>query len=379
MNGIPVARLFGFEIRIHPSWIFIVALVAVIVERQVQESPLPIDSVTGWVIGAVTAGAFLLSVLAHEVAHGIVARRRGIDVGPITLYFFGGSASFQLESDRPKDEAAIALAGPVASLAIGAILVLLAVAATATRHPVGEAAAVIALVLAVLNLILGGANLIPAYPLDGGRVVRAAIWARTGDEREGARAAAASGRFVGWALVGAGLVLVLFFDDVVDGLMLGLSGWFLGGASRGISRRLAVQELLKDVRVADVMDKEVGTVAPHLTVDTFADRLLEGGEGLAMPVLQDEVVVGLIGASQLRRLRRKAWQTTRAEDLMVAPPTLPLVGPGDTLWSALDRLRRTGLDGLPVVEGVRLLGVVTRKAIVATIQSRAQAEGVSLR
>jgi Zn-dependent protease/CBS domain-containing protein len=378
VNGIPVARLIGFEIRIHPSWIFIVALVAVIVERQVQESPVAIDAVTGWIIGAVTAGAFLLSVLAHELAHGVVARRRGIDVGPITLFFFGGSASFQLESDRPRDEAAIALAGPVASLAIGILLVLLAFAGDATGHPAGQTVAVIALVLAVLNLILGGVNLIPAYPLDGGRIVRAAVWARKGDERDGARAAAASGRFVGWALIAAGLVLVLL-EQVVDGLMLGLCGWFLGGASRGISRRLAVQDLLKGVRVGDVMDKEVGTVAPHLTVDTFAERLLEGGEGLAMPVLRDDVVVGLIGASQLRRLRRNAWQTTRAEDLMVGPPTLPLVGPEDTLWSALDRLRRTGLDGLPVVEGVRLLGVVTRKAIVTTIQSRAQIQGVSLR
>jgi Zn-dependent protease/predicted transcriptional regulator len=378
VNGIPVARLLGFEIRIHPSWIFIVALVAVIVEGQVRVLAPEIDVVSGWVIGAATAGAFLLSVLAHEVAHGIVARRRGIDVGPITLYFFGGSASFQLESDRPRDEAAIALAGPLASLVIGALLVLVALALYVTREPAVEPALVIALLLAVLNLILGGVNLIPAYPLDGGRVVRAVVWARKGDEREGARAAAASGRYVGWALIAGGLVLVLR-GNVVDGLMLGLSGWFLGGASRGIARRLAVQELLKDVRVGDVMDKEVGTVSPHLTVDTFADRLLEGGEGIAMPVLRDEVVVGLIGASQLRRLGRKAWQTTRAEDLMVAPPTLPLVGPEDTLWSALDRLRRSGLDGLPVVEGVRLLGVVTRKAIVATIQSRAQIEGVSLR
>ncbi len=378
MNGIPIARIFGFEIRIHPSWIFIVALVAVIVEREVRQIAIGIDSVSGWIIGAVTAGAFLLSVLAHELAHGIVARRRGIEVGPITLYFFGGSASFQLESDRPRDEAAIALGGPVASLAIGVLLVVAAFVANATGHPAGQIVAVIAYVLAVLNLILGGANLIPAYPLDGGRLVRAAVWARKGDEREGARAAAASGRYMGWALVAAGLVLVLA-NDVVDGLMLGLSGWFLGSASRGITRRLAVQELLKDVRVGDVMDKEVGTVAPHLTVDTFADRLLEGGEGLAMPVLRDELVVGLIGASQLRRLRRKAWQTTRAEDLMIVPPTLQLVGPEDTLWSALDRLRRTGLDGLPVVEGVRLLGVVTRKAIVKTIQNRAQTEGVSLR
>jgi Zn-dependent protease/predicted transcriptional regulator len=378
VNGIPVARLFGFEIRIHPSWIFIVALVAVIVERQVREIAAGIDVVSSWIIGAVTAGAFLISVLAHELAHGVVARRRGLDVGPITLYFFGGSASFQLESDRPRDEAAIAFAGPVVSLVLGVLLVVAAFALDTVDHPATQAAAVIALVLAVLNLILGGANLIPAYPLDGGRIVRAAVWARRGDEREGARAAAASGRYVGWALIGAGLVLVLQ-NAIVDGLMLGLSGWFLSGASRGISRRLAVQELLKDVRVGDVMDKEVGTVAPHLTVDTFADRLLEGGEGIAMPVLRDEEVVGLIGASQLRRLRRKLWQTTRAEDLMVVPPTLPLVGPEDTLWSALDRIRKSGLDGLPVVEGMQLLGVVTRKAIVATIQTRAQTEGISLR
>lgn len=376
MNGIPVARLLGFEIRIHASWVLIVALVAVLVVGQLElllpGAAMPVR----WAVGAIIAAGFLLSVLAHELGHGIAARRRGIDVGPITLYFFGGSASFHLESDRPRDEAVIALAGPGVSLVIGALLGLFGLAADAGLAGL-RAVGGVALVLAALNVVLGAANLVPAYPLDGGRVVRAVVWARTGDERRGARAAAMSGRIVGWILIGAGLAIMLQGDSA-DGLMLALSGWFLGSASRAIVRRLAVQDLLADLRVGDVMERGVNSIPPNLTVDTFASQLLDGTSG-ALPVVRDDAIVGLVGASQVRRLRRSKWSTTRAEDLMVAPPTLPLVAAGDTLWSALDGLRRTGLDGLPVVEGAGLLGVVTRDAIVATIQSQARLRGVSLR
>jgi Zn-dependent protease len=325
----------------------------------------------------VIAAGFLVSVLAHELGHGFAARRRGIDVGPITLYFFGGSASFHLESDRPRDEAAIAVAGPGVSLVIGACLGLFGLVANGSTIPALQAPGGIALVLAALNLVLGAANLVPAYPLDGGRVVRAAVWARTGDERRGAGAAATSGRVVGWILIGAGFALMLR-GDTADGVMLALSGWFLGGASRSIVRRLAVQDLLAGVRVGDVMERGVSSISPNLTVDTFATQLLAGGAP-ALPVVADGVILGVVSASQVRRLRRGKWAGTHARDLMVAPPTLPVVGAGDTLWSALDGLRRTGLDGLPVVEDAGLLGIVTRDAIVATIQSRARVRGVTLR
>jgi Zn-dependent protease len=331
-----------------------------------------------WLTGGVVAAAFLLSVLSHELGHGVAARRRGIDVGPITLYFFGGSASFQLESDRPRDEAIVAGAGPVVSLVIGALLGAFALGLGTLGDPFLRGVASVILVVAALNLILGGINLVPAYPLDTGRVVRALVWARTGDERKGARMAARTGRAIGWVLIGSGITLMVI-DDTLDGLMLALTGWFLGSASRGIDRRLIVQDLLHGVRVEDVMEREVPSVAPNLTVDTFAERLLEGGEGSAMPVLQDEEIVGLIGATQLRRLRKGAWATTRAEDLMVAPPRLPFIGARDTLWSALDHLRRTGLDGLPVVDAGALLGIVTRQVIAETIQSRAKIRGVTIR
>jgi len=378
MNGLPVARLFGFEVRIHPSWILIGALVTVLVVSQLDANAPAVPIPLRWVAGAVIAVAFFLSVLAHELGHGIMARRRGIEVGPITVFFFGGSASFQLESDRPRDEAAVALAGPAVSIAIGALLAAFAAIGGASGIAALEAASLVAIVLAALNLILGAANLIPAYPLDGGRVVRAVVWARSGDERRGARAAATSGRYVGWLLVGAGLAVILL-GQTVDGLMLGLAGWLLGSASRAIIRRLAVQELIEGVSVADVVDRQVSGVPPQLTVDTFAERLMEGGDGSALPVVRDDEVLGVIGAAQLRRLGRRAWPNTRAEQVMVGPPSMSTLALGDSLWSALDRLRRTGLDGLPVMEGEGFVGLITRRLIATAIQDRAKLRGVSIR
>lgn len=381
MSGVPIARILGFEIRLHFSWILIVALIAIYVADTAGRGSPALPGVIGWLIGGLVAAAFLLSVLAHELAHAVVARRRGVDGGPITLFFFGGSASLQFESDRPRDDAAIALAGPLASLTIGGVLFVIGLGVAVVAGPNDDVLAGTAFVIAAisaLNFILGAINLLPAYPLDGGRLVRALVWARTGDERVGARAAATTGRTAGWLLIGIGLALILGGRQV-DGVMAGVAGWALSTASRAVGRRLVVQELLRDVRVADVMEREVATVSPHLTVDTFADRILDDGGGSALPVMSNDQVVGLIGMGQLRRLGRRAWSTTRAGDVMVSPPSLPLLGPDDSVWSALDRLRRANLDGLPVVEGMRLLGVVSRRAILATIQARAQVQGISLR
>ncbi len=378
MSGWPVARLFGFEIRIHLSWILIGALVTVLVVNQLETNAPGLPMPLRWLTGAGIAVAFFLSVLAHELGHGIVARRRGLEVGPITVFFFGGSASFQLESDRPRDEAAVAIAGPAVSLVIGSVLAAVGLVLQASADETVRAAGLVSLVLASLNLILGAANLVPAYPLDGGRVVRAVFWARSGDEKRGARAAATSGRGVGWGLIGGGLA-VMVSGNTLDGLLLGLSGWLLGSASRGIARRIAVQELIEDVRVGDVVDRAISTVSPQLTVDTFADRLFEGGDGSALPVVRNDQVIGVIGGAQLRRLSRKAWATTRAEDVMVGPPSMSALAPGDSLWSALDRLRRTGLDGLPVMVDGGFVGLVTRQLVATAIQDRAKLRGVTIR
>ena len=377
MNGVPIARLFGFEIRIHVTWVLILATATVLAETEIESAEPSVPPLTRWAIGAVIAAAFLVSVLAHELGHAVAARARGIDVGPMTLYFFGGTASFQTEFDDPRSATIVTAAGPVVSLALAGVIGTIGVALRSVGGLVLDPLGVLLLAIAGLNVLVGGINLVPAYPLDGGRLVRAVAWLRTRDERRGSAFAAVVGRAVGWLLIGSGIT-VMAIEDPLDGLMLAISGWFLSGASRGIERRLMVQDLLQGVRVEDVMDRGVAGVTPNLTLDTFAERLL-GNEGSAVPVVRDDALVGLVGVSQVRRLRRGSWSTTRAQDVMVTPPSLPLVEARDTLWSALDRLRRAGLDALPVVEGGGLLGLVTKEGIAEAIQSRARMRGVVLR
>ncbi|HXG40993.1 MAG TPA: site-2 protease family protein, partial [Candidatus Limnocylindrales bacterium] len=193
MSGLPVARLFGFEIRLHLSWVVILAVVTLVVATQLVVPEPGWASWVPWAIGAASAAGLLGSILVHELAHGLVARRRGITTSGLTLYFFGGSASLELEADRPGDEAAIAIAGPLASLGLAVAAVVVAQAATAVGPLLGPVADT-ALVLAGLNALVGLMNLVPAYPFDGGRVVRAVAWARTGDEATGSRVAGIAGR-----------------------------------------------------------------------------------------------------------------------------------------------------------------------------------------
>ncbi len=179
MNALPVARLFGFEIRVHVSWAIILALIAVSVVTQVGLLAPDASPAVGWLIGAVVAAGFLLSALAHELGHAVAARRAGLPGGPVVVYVFGGAAGPDLETTRPRDEATIALAGPLVSLAIGFAFVavfLLTLAAGDPQAGVTATIGRIAVVIGLLNLLLGLVNLLPAYPLDGGRVVRAIVW-----------------------------------------------------------------------------------------------------------------------------------------------------------------------------------------------------------
>jgi Zn-dependent protease len=377
LNGIPVARLLGFEIRIHPSWILIVALIGVTVVGQLEVAAPDLEIALRWAVGALVAALFFASAVAHELGHAIVARRRGLDAGPITIHFFGGSASFEPEADNARDEAAIALAGPTVSLAVGAIFVAFAALVTGLGGTAWQGPASVAAILGTLNLMLGAINLLPAYPLDGGRLARAVAWARTGDARLGVQAVARSGRIVGWGLVGAGLLVILLVD-ALTGVMLGAAGWFLSTAATQIERRVGIEALLDGVRVDEIMERDLPTIPPQLTVDTFAERVLGPGPVVpALPVVRDDELLGLVAATRLRRLRRRAWQTTRAAEIMVGPPELRLLAPDALVWPALEEIRRSGLDGLPVVGEAGLLGVLTRRSIAGAILERQHAAEAS--
>ncbi len=212
MIGVPVARILGIEVRLQLGWVLVVALVATLATVQVAEVDPTVQPVVQWLLGGVVALGFFVSALAHDLSHAVVARRRGVEVGSIVISFFGGATPQDPTSPNPGHDLAIAVSGPAVSIALGAGLALAATLLSASGTTIALVVAQVLAVLAVLNLILGLVNLVPAYPLDGGRIVRAFAWRRTGLERDGWRASAAMGRATGTLVIvgGAGLILIVF-------------------------------------------------------------------------------------------------------------------------------------------------------------------------
>jgi Zn-dependent protease len=377
MSGVPVARLFGVEVRLHLSWIFIIAIITVTVGGRLGQLQPADDAAFSWAIGLVASLGFLATVVAHELAHALVSRRTGLPVDAISVHFVGSPATVDIRAATPRAEAAVALAGPAMSLGLGLLLIAFAVLGISSGIAPFRILGSVLFIIGVLDLVLAGVSIVPAFPLDGGRVVRAVVWARTGDERRGARAAGTVGRWVGWLLIGAGLAIILT-GDTVDGAMVGLIGWFLSASARSVDRWLLLEGLITGVRVDEAMEPKLETISPQLTLDTFASQLLDGTLGPALPVVRDEILVGIIGALQVRGVPRRDWPSTRTGDVMVDVADLPLVGPEEMLADGLERLRTSRLDGLPVRDGATLRGVLTRRSIAVALRARADLSGVTL-
>ena len=360
--GIPVARLFGIEIRVTFGWVFVLAIIAVVAVGELTAIDPALDGVIGWVLGAIVAAGFFVSSVSHDLAHALVARRRGIEVRSIGVSFFGGATPFDPASGNPGDDAMIAASGPLVSLGIGAALFALTTGVVAAAGEFNALAAVLT-VLVFLNVLLGLVNLVPAYPLDGGRIVRDLVWRKSGSERSGWRAAARTGRLTGMVITGVGIAYFAFRQDMT-GLMVALTGWFFVMSANAVRDRIRLDDLLGGHTVREAMDEDPPTVTPALTVDTFAGQLLDGGSPLfAVPVVDGERVIGILGPNQLRRMRRSDWATTRVGEVMATPPKMTTLSADEPMRPALERMYRAGLDGLPVLEGDTLIGVLTRQGV----------------
>lgn len=369
IGGVPVARIFGIEVRVSFAWAILVALVTLIGSQQASVTAPTLPPAIHWLIGLVVAIAFLVTVIAHELAHALVGRRRGVPATTIQLGFVGGLAPLSIEAPRPRDELAIAVAGPLVSLVVAAVTIGLAAAAGFAGGPFGALGGGL-LVVGGLNLVLGLLSLLPGMPLDGGRIVRALAWARTGDRDRAGTVTTQVGRYLGWGLVASGVVMALA-DVVSGGLMTLLLGWFLATGSRTLDRRLDLERILRGATVGDATRRDVPRVAPNLTVDTFADRF-EGPDRVScIPVVEGDTVLGVIGRRSLRRIGRGSLATTRAAELMRTPPAAPFLAPEGDLWAAVEMMNSHDLEGLAVVVDGLLDGVVMRESIGDLIQARA--------
>jgi Zn-dependent protease/predicted transcriptional regulator len=376
MNGVPIARILGFEIRLHVSWVFIVAIVTVTVAGRLTEFQPEISPAVTWVVGLIGSLGFLATVIAHELAHAVVARRDGATARVLVVHFVGSPAPIDAIASSPRAEAAMAVAGPLVSFLLGTILVALAFGSLILGSWAGAVADVL-FIIGALNLLLAGVSLVPAFPLDGARLVRAAAWARSGSQRTGTKAAGVVGKWSGRAALVLGLAIILT-GETPDGIMIALVGWFLMASARSVDRWLILDDLLQGMSVAEAMEKDLATISPQLTLDTFAAGILDGTVTPALPVLRDDVLVGIIGLAQVRAVSQRNWSSTRTEDVMVGKPDMPTASPDDRLTDALEHLRESHLDGLAVLDGDTLRGVLTRRSIAALLHARAEARGQAL-
>ena len=372
-SGLPIARLFGIEIRVSFAWAVLLAIVTLLGAQQAALTAPELVAPVQWLIGAAIATGFLVSVVAHELAHALVGRRYGVESNTSVLGFVGGLAPLSIEARKPRDELAIALAGPMLSLALGGAMVGLGVL-DAVLAPVPGALARSFIVLGALNVILAAVSLLPGMPLDGGRVVRALAWARTGDRERAGGVTARVGRLLGFAVIGVGIAMALA-DLATEGLLVIALGWLLTTGARTLDQRLALERLLRGVTVREAMQADPPSVGPNLTVDTFADRY-EGPDGVpAMPVVDEDHVIGIIGRRRVQRLGRHRFGSTHASEVMAVPPQAPVLAPDDPLWDALDSMNNGGLEGLAVAVEGRLAGMLTRESVSEAVRNQAARRG----
>jgi Zn-dependent protease len=375
MNGVPIARIAGFEIRLHLSWLFVVAIVTVTVASRLADYQPDVAQGVTWAIGLIGSLGFLVTVIAHELAHALVARRDGA-TGRVLVVHFVGATPIDEVASSPRMEAAVGIAGPLTSLVLGLVLIGLAFLSL-VLGPVAAPIADVFVIIGVLDLLLAAVSVVPAFPLDGARLVRAVAWARTGNQRAGTRAAGVVGKYTGRVTQIAGLLIILI-GETPTGIMIALIGWFLVASARSVDRWLILDDLLQGMSVGEAMEEELSTISPQLTLDTFAAGVLDGTVTPALPVVHDDVLVGIVGLAQVKAVDRRNWPSTRTEDVMIGKPDMPTASPGDRLTDAVEQLRQSHLDGLPVLEGGTLLGVLTRRSIAALLHARAEASGQAL-
>jgi Zn-dependent protease/CBS domain-containing protein len=367
-SGWKVGRLAGIDLTIHPSWLVIAFLITYsLAESQFPRQFRDWTAAQYWVVAGATPVLFFASVLAHELSHAIVARRFGLKVEGITLFIFGGATTIDADSRTPREEALIAVAGPATSLLIGGVLVA---AGLFVSQP--QLGALIGW-LGFVNVALGIFNLIPGFPMDGGRVLRAFLWRVRGDRLVATRNAAWVGRLFAYVMVGLGVFIALQPGGIFSGLWLAVIGWFLSNAAESTLTQAGVEHSLRGVRVRDAMDPNPPAVSPNETVaELVNERMLRGEDRSYLVQHDDGGLAGIVTLNDVRRLSRDDWPVARVTDIMTRFADLATIGPDAPMAEALRLIQARLVAQLPVVEPESRvpLGVVTRRGILKLIDAR---------
>jgi Zn-dependent protease len=378
-SGFRIGRVFGINIRIDWSWVLIFLLVTWNLGSAMSVIHQEWGTGVQWLVAVAGSLLFFFSVLAHELAHSLVAKSRGLPVHSIRLHLFGGVSNIEREPDSPGGEFVMAILGPVTSLVIGGVLLLLVALAANGVTTGGTAANILTQLsptwtivawLGSVNIVLGIFNLIPGFPLDGGRVLRSILWAITDNLQVATKWASWIGRIIAWAMIAVGIAMAFgvqipfLGQGLISGMWLAFIGWFLHNAAVQSYQQLIIREALEDVSISDLMRRRPPTVSGSLTVAELVRDYIMQTEDQSFPVVDDGILAGLVSVEQVREIPQDAWLGTRVQEIMTPVSELSTLRPDDDATRALDKLADQSVSEVPVLRNGHLEGLVRRRDIV---------------
>jgi Zn-dependent protease/predicted transcriptional regulator len=367
-EGIQIGRINGIPIFLHPSWFLIFALIAYSFVSEFAALHLDIPTPQLWGLGLMTSALFFGSLVFHEMAHSIIAKHYKIPVVSITLFVFGGVARIARDPSRAIEEFNIAVAGPISSYLLAGGFWLISRGAGSNAILASLAGS-----LAWINFSLATFNLIPGFPLDGGRIFRAIVWGVTKDYSRSTRIAARGGQVVGYGMIALGIATAVGnyapMGGTISGMWLAFIGWFILNAARQSRAQSDARGALEGLRVADIMTPELPTIGREISLEDYAREMLRTGRRAHL-VVAHEQLVGLMTAEALHSVPQQDWDVTSVQAVMLPKDKLHWAAPEEPALSLLDRMRTIGMQQMPVIAGGSVVGIVTRDSILRVLQAR---------
>jgi Zn-dependent protease len=366
-TSIRLGRILGIPLGLNYSWFLVFILVTFFIAHHFSMEYSHWPPQLRWALAIVTSLLFFASVLAHELAHSVVAVRRGIPVKGITLFVFGGVAQLSREAHKPSAELAMAVVGPIASLFLGGFFWGLAI----VLNPYSEHLAAVAAILGPINIALGLFNLVPGFPLDGGRVFRALLWGATGNYHLSTRVAAFTGQGIAFLLIASGIIIAIR-GDLVQGIWLAFIGWFLETAASASYRQLRLMEALRGFTARDLMGGDYPTAPANITLTQLVDSyILPTGRRLFVISRADQAL-GIVTLKAVKEVPRERWPVTTVDTVMVPLERAIAVSPEEDAHRVLEIMDESDVNQLLVIEGNRLIGLIGRDSIIRFIRTRAE-------
>lgn len=369
---IKLGRIFGVAIGLHYSWIIIALLVTLSLRSQFAVDHPNWQTSTTWLVAIITGLLFFVSILLHELSHAAVAKLRGIPVRGITLFALGGVAQIEKDAADAKSEFWMGIVGPITSVVIGIVcLVFALLLGGSLSGEFNSPPAAMFMWLGYINIALGIFNMVPGFPLDGGRVLRAIVWWITGDANRSTRIASRVGQLVavGFILLG---ILQFFSGAGFGGLWIAFIGWFLLDAARASGAQVEITERLTGVKVGDVMAQHFETVDANSNLQTFVQEHLLPTGHRCFVVVQQGTPAGIITPHEVKTVERARWPYTTVGDVMRPLESLRTVSAERPLAEALEMMGREDVNQMPVVQQGKLAGIISRGHIVRVLQTRAE-------